>query len=1385
MITHKNHFNICLALTFSVVLTACSSESDSSDDSNVSSSAPAAPVNLTASVSGDSVSLSWDAVSVASSYKVYRDGGLLSSVVGTSFNESGLADGTYVYEVASVNDYGESASKASVSVDINVDTSSAPVAPTDLTASTDGDSVSLSWSAVSLASSYNVYRDGELLTSVSDTSFSESGLADGTYIYEVASVNDYGESASKASVSVNINVDTSSAPAAPADLTASVDGDSVSLTWSAASLASSYKVYRDGELLNSVSDTSFSESGLTDGTYIYEVASVNDYGESARKASVRVDINADTLSAPTAPTDLIASTDGDSVSLSWSAVSLASSYNVYRDGELLNSVSDTSFSESGLADSTYIYEVASVNDYGESASKASISVDINVDTSSAPAAPADLTASTDGDSVSLSWSAVSLANSYKVYRDGELLNSVSDTSFSESGLADSTYIYEVASVNDYGESASKASISVDINLDTSSTPTAPTDLTASTDGDSVSLSWSAVSLASSYKVYRDGEFLNSVSDTGFSESGLDDGTYIYEVASVNDYGESANKASVSVDINVDNSSAPAAPTDLTASTDGDSVSLSWSAVSLASSYKVYRDGEFVDSVSDTGFSESGLDDGTYIYEVASVNDYGESADKASISVDVETPVAPAAPTDLTASVDGNSVNLTWSAVNLASSYKVYRNGVFRASVNDTSFSDSGLAENTYVYEVSSVNDYGESADKASVSVDVDLSLLLPATPTDLTASVDGDSISLTWSAASRANHYWVIKNGSIVSTSSDTSFNDHFLEHGTYTYIVYSYNDYGFSRDGASITIMLSSEPLFVHQWHLQNTGQDAFASGSGIGGEDINYSGASDLNFTGDGVRVNVIDTGLELQHPDLQANIVAGGSYDYLDGDTDPTNNADAGGDHGTSVAGLIAAVGDNGIGVAGVAGDALLQGYNYLVADPQTLEGYVLAHGQADNLEDTDIFNKSLGTTLAYDTIINSDLLDTLSCLTTGGSFDMSLDASCTSALRSGLGAIYVKAAGNSFATSDGDESCDAFGITCWNANMEPEQTYPYQIVVGALNANGEKSSYSTAGSSVWVSAPGGEYGWDYNYLDSEGKKYGLSYTPPDANHATWQPAMVTVDQVGCDRGYTTARVDTGVSEVPLIGVTSFHEDDDLNRNCEYTSIFNGTSSAAPVVSGVVALMLEANSSLSWRDVKHILAQSARQVDSDAAALDVAAVVCANSSCSSYESSSSISFTARDAWITNAAGSQYHNWYGFGAVNAGAAVAMAQNYSSSLGAWQKSSHSETVSVSIPDATGVAAVTSFIVGDNLTIEAVQLDLSITHTYTTDLAVVLYSPEGTRSVLLTPYNQYVDEDFASTLLSNTFYGESSSGEWRLEIYDLWEGDTGTLTSATISIYGH
>ena len=990
---------------------------------------------------------------------------------------------------------------------------------------------------------------------------------------------------------------------------------------------------------------------------------------------------------------------------------------------------------------------------------------------SAPAAPGDLSISVSGDSVSLSWSEVSEASSYKVYRDGSLLRTVSTNSFSENKLVYGSYLYEVTSVNDSGESASKASISVDVH---EAAPAAPTDLSALVSEDSVSLSWSEGSGADSYKVYRDSSLLQSVSTNSFSDTKLDDADYLYEVASVNDYGES--KASVSATVN---NVPPEAPSNLSASVSGSTVSLTWDAVSDATSYKLYRNGSLIASPTTNSYTDTVSAEGTYSYEVSSVDDAGESTSKANVSVIVNLP--PEAPTNFTASVNQDSVNLTWDEVSDATEgYKLYRNGSLIASPTTNSYTDTGLADATYSYEVSSVDDAGEGA-KASTSATVNN--VPPEAPTNLIASINVNSVHLNWDAVADATSYKVYRDGSHVTSPTTNSYTDTNLNDGTHSYEVSSVDDAGESTSKASASVSISVDPLYAYQWHLANTGQKAFATFSGNSGEDINHSGALALGITGARVRVNVIDTGLELLHPDLQANIVAGASYNYLDGGTDPTNNIDTSGDHGTSVAGLIAAVGNNGIGVAGVAGDALLQGYNFLAGE-QADGDYTLAHGLDTKLENTDIFNKSLGATYTADAPIDSDLLDTLSCLTTGGSFDMSLDGSCESALRSGSGAIYVKSAGNSFATSNGDQICDALELTCWNANMEPEQTYPYQIVVGALNAKGEKSSYSTAGSSIWISAPGGEYGLEQDYIDEQLGPYDLGHEDSGFSDAAWQPAMITTDQVSCNSGYTTRTLNISGIDV---GRTSFHSDSNLNSNCEYTSTFNGTSSAAPVVSGVVALMLEANQNLSWRDVKHILAQTARQVDSNAAALDVPAIVCADSDCSSSEASSSISLTARDAWITNATGYSYHNWYGFGAVNAGAAVAMAQNYSSSLGTWQKDSYELELSPSlnIPDATGAAATTSLTVVDNLTIETVQLELSITHNYIADLAVVLYSPEGTRSVLLTPYNEYYDGDFTSTLLSNAFYGENAAGDWQVEIYDIWETVSGTLNSVSLNIYGH
>ena len=106
------------------------------------------------------------------------------------------------------------------------------------------------------------------------------------------------------------------------------------------------------------------------------------------------------------------------------------------------------------------------------------------------------------------------------------------------------------------------------------------------------------------------------------------------------------------------------------------------------------------------------------------------------------------------------------------------------------------------------------------------------------------------------------------------------------------------------------TDDLFVDQWHLLNTGQ-----GNGVVGLNINVTGVWD-DYTGTGIRVGVVDDGVQYTHHDLDDNYNTSGQFDYGGDDTDPfPTTSDP---HGTAVAGLIAAE-NNGVGSVGVAFDA----------------------------------------------------------------------------------------------------------------------------------------------------------------------------------------------------------------------------------------------------------------------------------------------------------------------------------------------------------------------------------------------------------------------------------------------------------------------------------
>jgi subtilisin family serine protease len=543
-----------------------------------------------------------------------------------------------------------------------------------------------------------------------------------------------------------------------------------------------------------------------------------------------------------------------------------------------------------------------------------------------------------------------------------------------------------------------------------------------------------------------------------------------------------------------------------------------------------------------------------------------------------------------------------------------------------------------------------------------------------------------------------------------------------------SVNNNGF----AVSTISSGAGDLTSYLWHLNNTGNsnDFFSLNAGVNGEDINMGA---ITQTGTGIIVAVVDDGLEITHEDLKDNVVAGGSYDFTDGDTNPTLITSNGG-HGTSVAGLIAASNNSptNIGGKGVAPNAKLKGFNLL--KDYSISNTTDALGDAAYAQNVAIFNQSYGYGTTYDFPINSTIESQMIDSTTN--------------LRGGKGAIFVKSAGNGFdkITNNGVVifNCNSYlnrpNLTCQNSNMDPSNTIPYNIVVGAVNADGKKSSYSTAGSSIWIASTGGEYG-------------------------ITKTAMLTTDQSGCDRGYSK------------LGATKNAFEDNSNGDnpsCNYTSVFNGTSSAAPVLSGVVALMLEANPNLTWRDVKHILATTAEKID---ASIATTTIVIGGGN-----------YDAEPAWLTNTAGYNFHNYYGFGRVDAARAVASATSYVlGSLGTWTISSwENKNVGFAVPDdnVNGITSTIATVV--NKTIEAVQIKVDIAHTYTGELAIELTSSSSTKSVLFNPYNAFSnDENLDMVLTTNAFYGENSQGTWTIKVIDSNSGDIGTLNNWQIRFFGH
>lgn len=470
------------------------------------------------------------------------------------------------------------------------------------------------------------------------------------------------------------------------------------------------------------------------------------------------------------------------------------------------------------------------------------------------------------------------------------------------------------------------------------------------------------------------------------------------------------------------------------------------------------------------------------------------------------------------------------------------------------------------------------------------------------------------------------------------------------------------------------NDKLVDNQWYLYDT-----RVMPSLPRLDLGVVGAWNQGMTGEGVRVTILDDGIEYTHEDLRDNYDPAISYDFNDDDDDPLPRTVPGivNSHGTKCAGEVAMAANNGKCGVGVA-------FNARIGGVRMLDGHVSDRVEAESLsharDRVDIVSCSWGPTDDGQTVEKPGRLA-----------EQALEKGVKEG-RGGKGTIFVWAAGNGGLDED-NCNCDGYA----------------------------SSLYTT---SITSASQSNKFPW-----------YG-------------ERCASTIASAYSSGAYSDQKITTT----------------DINNDC--TSSFSGTSAAAPLAAGIIALALETNPHLTWRDVQHLTVIS-----------------------SNYDT-----LKTNEGWYQNGLGLWVNLRFGFGLLNADRMVQQATT-------WETVAEQVTCSVNGTYDSGSdgslssqgSASLQFEVSDcsqgalkGVFLEQVQAVLSIEHSRRGALQITIISPRGTETTLLTPRKTdqssvgFVSWPFTSVHT----WGEDPHGTWTLTVLDTSPaGETGRVTSAQLQLH--
>jgi len=608
------------------------------------------------------------------------------------------------------------------------------------------------------------------------------------------------------------------------------------------------------------------------------------------------------------------------------------------------------------------------------------------------------------------------------------------------------------------------------------------------------------------------------------------------------------------------------------------------------------------------------------------------------------------------------------------------------------------------------------------------------------------------------------------------------------------------------------SDPYFAKQnsldiagqWHLEN--RNTTGRREGI---DLNIRGAWALS-RGEGITIAIADDGVDLTHPDF-INVGAPDLHYNFTADAPGGAPASSAQSHGTAVAGLAVAEGDNGEGVSGVAPGAQFASFPIFDSRDNIASGVQLAMAFGYESNRVDIQNHSWGNASAN--LLEPSMLE-----------QMSVSNAATLG-RGGKGVIFVRSGGNNRENAG-------------NTNDDGYPNHPLAIAVAAIREDGRAASYSNPGACLLVGAPSGDseegfinltttdrignIGFNRSLNQAEDNDYaygstGFSGTSGAAPQISGVAALIL-----------SANPELAVRDVQQILIHSARqtdpEDPDLRENGAGFQFSHNAGFGVPDAGQAVRLAQGWINRPPVTEVRHVqtpnvaIPDDALRVIVPGAPVEAASIPSTpgvglvpdepTATVQLVDVGQALEPIQQDLTGKAALIQRGENFFfekiDFAAA-AGALFAVIYNnrdlteritmaatdynsipsvFISQVDGEALASHLATNGPTLARLEFNKASVSFAVPESLLLEHVGLRVTTTHSSRGDQRITLISPRGTRSVL-----QRVNFDSAPGPVDWTYYStahfyESSTGVWRAEFGDASADDTGEVTSVELILRG-